>query len=337
MANQNDIDEPAGLNDLREPDDARDLDDLKLPRPKLQMKLRERLWAYQAERFPLKQTVPLLAVFSASSVVVSAELAGRAIPGPLAFLTAFLLAFTLFFQMRVADEIKDAKTDRQYRPERPIPRGIISLWFLTMIGLTSMGLTLLVAWMWGPAQIMLLGIAWAYLALMTIEFGRPRWLRARPLWYLISHMMIMPLIDLMLTGVEWAGNGGPAPGLVIFLALSFVNGCVLEIGRKIWAPSEEREGVDSYSKLWGPARAVWIWLGCVGAAAVLLVALGLVTGTVWWMGVIALGGVGAVASVAVRFRANPLYRTQQAVDLAAGLWVFVCYLVAALVPLLFGP
>lgn len=317
-------------------DDLDDLDDLDLPRPKLRMGLGERLWAYQAERFPLKQTVPLLAVFSASSVIVSAELADRPLPGVLAFVTAFVLAFTLFFQMRVADEMKDAKTDREYRPERPIPRGIISLWLLTMIGLGSMGVTFLASTLWGPGQVVLLCLVWGYLFLMTIEFGRRQWLRDRPFWYLISHMMIMPLIDLMLTGVEWWGAGGPAPGLVIFLALSFANGCVLEIGRKIWAPAEERKGVDSYSKLWGPRRAVWIWLGCVVAAAMLLVLLGLVTGTFWWLGSIAVAGVVLTAGVAARFRANPLYRTQQAVDLAAGLWVFVCYLAAALVPLIFG-
>jgi hypothetical protein len=45
----------------------------------------------------------------------------------------------------------------------------------------------------------------------------------------------------------------------MFLALSFVNGCVLEIGRKLWAPENEIAGVDTYSGLWGPRRAAAIW------------------------------------------------------------------------------
>jgi hypothetical protein len=44
----------------------------------------------------------------------------------------------------------------------------------------------------------------------------------------------------------------------MFLALSFVNGCVLEIGRKLWAPENEIAGVDTYSAL-GAARAAAIW------------------------------------------------------------------------------
>jgi hypothetical protein len=69
--------------------------------------------------------------------------------------------------------------------------------------------------------------------------------------YLLSHMAIMPLIDLLLTGIEWL-PGRAASGLWMFLALSFVNGCVLEIGRKLWAPENEIAGVDTYSGLWGP-------------------------------------------------------------------------------------
>jgi hypothetical protein len=72
-------------------------------------------------------------------------------------------------------------------------------------------------------------------------------------------MAIMPLIDLLLTGIEWVPGGGAASGLWMFLALSFVNGCVLEIGRKLWAPENEIAGVDTYSGLWGPQRAAMIW------------------------------------------------------------------------------
>jgi hypothetical protein len=68
------------------------------------------LWSYQKERFPLAKTAPLLAVFSAASICVSAELADRPMPGPGAFLAGFVIAMALFFQMRVCDECKTSPT-----------------------------------------------------------------------------------------------------------------------------------------------------------------------------------------------------------------------------------
>ena len=72
-------------------------------------------------------------------------------------------------------------------------------------------------------------------------------------------MAVMPLIDLFVTGFEWVPAGGAAPGLLLFLLLSFANGCVLEIGRKLWAPAHERAGVDSYSAVLGPGRGAAVW------------------------------------------------------------------------------
>lgn len=93
-----------------------------------------RWWIYQAERFPLVKTVPLLAMFSAASLSVSAVLAGRPVPGFGAYLIGFGLVFLLFFQLRVCDEIKDAEDDRLYRPERPIPRGLVRLREVVILG-----------------------------------------------------------------------------------------------------------------------------------------------------------------------------------------------------------
>jgi 4-hydroxybenzoate polyprenyltransferase len=95
------------------------------------------LWAYQQERFPLAKTGPLLAVFSAASICVSAILAERPLPGFGGFLAGFVIAMLLFFQMRVCDEYKDLDDDRRYRPNRPIPRGLVSLRLILGLGMAS--------------------------------------------------------------------------------------------------------------------------------------------------------------------------------------------------------
>ena len=296
------------------------------------MTLASRLWIYQSERFPLKKTVPLLAVFSASSVCVSALLADRPLPPWPAFVAGFIVALALFFQMRVCDEWKDAEHDRRNRPDRPVPRGLVTLPLLFTLaaatGLAAVGVVLA----WSSSAIWLLLLVWAYLATMTIEFGVPSWLNARPILYLLSHMAIMPLIDLALTGMEWVPGGGAASGLWLFLALSFVNGCVLEIGRKLWAPENEIEGVDSYSSLWGAKRASVVWLGCVFISFLLLVAVGNATGNFAATTILGALALAVCAAEALRYRSAPTPAAQHRMDALAGLWVFFCYAMAGFLP-----
>ena len=295
------------------------------------MSLLKALWIYQSERFPLAKTVPLLAVFSAASINVSAFLAGRDLPGLPTYLTGFALALILFFQMRVADEVKDAEDDAKYRPERPIPRGLVSLRTIVICGLATIPIAVLIAL---PASVLaLLLLTWAWLAAMTFEFGVPEWLKARPVLYLLSHMAIMPLIDLLLTGLEWRPGGGPASALWLFLALSFVNGVVLELGRKLWAPESEREGVETYSKLWGPARAATVWAAFILLAYALLLGVGHTLGLLLPMALIGGAAAAITLATAASYAKHPTPKAEKRADTMAGLWVLICYGAAGFLPL----
>jgi len=119
-----------------------------------------RLWIYQSERFPLAKTVPLLAVFSAASITVSATLANRPLPDIQAYLIGFGLVFVLFFQLRVCDEVKDLEDDRTYRPERPIPRGLVSLRLIVTLGLVTIPIAVLLALLHGYGLLWLLVAVW---------------------------------------------------------------------------------------------------------------------------------------------------------------------------------
>ena len=68
-----------------------------------------RLWIYQAERFPVLKNGLLIAVFASSGVTLSSVLAGRTLPTLAAYGCAAFVAFGLFFQLRVSDEVKDAE------------------------------------------------------------------------------------------------------------------------------------------------------------------------------------------------------------------------------------
>ena len=303
-------------------------------RSEIALPLLQRLWSYQAERIPLFRTAILLAVFSAASINVSAFLSERPLPDWTAYATAFAVSLVIFIQLRACDEYKDGPDDARYRPERPIPRGLVSLHLILGIAAALVPLAALAAFAYHPAVLVLLLIVWIWMALMTVEFFVPQWLKARPILYLTSHMAIMPLLDLFVTGVEWLPAAGqPAEALVLFLLLSFVNGCVLEIGRKIWAPDNEREGVETYSGLWGVDRAITIWMATIGLAFVLLVAVGLATGYVLFTAVAGLLMLVFAWRTALAMRRTGDARTQEKLDQVSGFWVFVCYFAAGFAPL----
>ena len=180
----------------------------------------------------------------------------------------------------------------------------------------------------------LLGVTWLYFALMSREFFTRAWLKARPVVYLFSHMLIMPLIDWFATGCDWVHAGGGMPeGLFWFLAASFCNGVVIELGRKIRAPEQEETGVETYTFLWGRPVAVSAWLtaqlatlACalvaarrIGFAVPVGCALGLL-----WAGALGLGG---------SFVRHAQEKRAKGIEAYSGVWTLALYLMLGVVPL----
>lgn len=294
----------------------------------------QRLWIYQRERFPLARTALLLAVFTAASINVSAHLAGRPLPSWPSYLVAFVVGLIFFFQLRACDEIKDAEDDRRYRPERPIPRGLVSLSLIVGLAIAAVPVAILATAALDLHLLWLLALVWSWMALMTAEFFMPDWLKARPFLYLVSHMLIMPLIDLFVTACEWLTvSGRPPAGLWLFLVLSFLNGCVLEIGRKIYAPANERTGVETYSALLGPRNATLLWSAILVAAFAFLVAVAVAIGAPWLVSAIGFIGLVTCLACGFLFLRAPYAAAQSRIDAMSGLWVLICYGAAGFAPL----
>lgn len=299
------------------------------------MSLGRRLWIYQAERFPVFRNGALIAMFSAAGVTLSAVLGGRHLPGTGAYVAALTVAVLAFFQLRVADEFKDAEEDRLYRPERPVPRGLVSLRLIAVLAATAALCQAAAGALLDARLVPLLAVVWLWMALMSAEFGVRAWLRRHQMVYMVSHMAIMPLIDFFITACEWLPSAGkPPPALVPFLLLSFANGCVIEIGRKTWAPENERIGVESYSGLWGARRAVMVWMGILAVAVVLAVAVGISGTALAWVAVGTMLAVLPAARAGMAFLRQPTPQTQAAVENGAGLWVLGSYLTVGLGPVL---
>lgn len=228
-----------------------------------------RLWVYQKERFPLVAHVPLILAFSFCAASFSARLRMNAWPAWQSVAVAFVSCLIFFLQLRIADEFKDAQEDAQWRPYRAVPRGLITLRELAAVFIAGAVVQLCLALWWGLGLSLMLLLTWCYLAAMSFEFGARKWLKAHPVTYMWTHMMIMPLIDLYASATDWIVSSPPHPpeGLIYFLAASFFNGIVIEIGRKIRVPSQEQKGVETYSSLWGCQKASIVWWLAVAVTA----------------------------------------------------------------------
>jgi 4-hydroxybenzoate polyprenyltransferase len=306
--------------------------------PGLQAALRQenRWWVYQRERFPVLAHGPLVLAFSSSAVCFSHLLRGRTDwPAWSALAVAFVTCLMFFLGLRIADEFKDIGEDTQYRPYRPVPRGLVSLRELGWVGVGAAAIQLGLAVCLAPQLTVILFGGWLYLALMSKEFFVRDWLKAHPVTYLWTHMFIMPIVDLYATACDWipSGHGLPPAGLFWFLAASFCNGIVIELGRKIRAPADEEKGVQTYSFLWGRRIAVLAWLGIMLTTATCAILASrridftipvfAATGTIFIIAVVA--GAGFLRS------SRP--GSGKRFELLAGIWTLVLYLSLGVIPL----
>jgi 4-hydroxybenzoate polyprenyltransferase len=226
-----------------------------------------RWWIYQKERFPIFAHGPLVIVFCMAVMLFSALQHGDELPGVARIAGAVISTLILFFQLRVADEFKDYSIDVKYRPHRAVPRGLVKLSELARLAYAGAAIQFLIALTIDIGLIPILIGVWAYMGLMTREFFVKDWLIKNPPVYLISHMLVMPLIAFYVSTFEWLCDGCVMPsGLGWLLLLSFCLGLVLELGRKIKVPASERTGVETYSGLWGSNIAVILWTAAVGAS-----------------------------------------------------------------------
>jgi drug/metabolite transporter superfamily protein YnfA len=228
--------------------------------PAQRASLPARLWQYHRERFPLFGHGPLIAVFGFSAIAYSrvCRNAEGFIPGTI-YAGGVFMAVSLFLLLRISDEFKDRAEDALYRPHLPVPRGLVSLKELRNLGIVTIVLQILVQGALLPTMFPIYLVVMTWLLLMRLEFFAPAWLKTRPFWYVASHMLIIPLVDVYISGLDWhLSREKPPFGLLFFFLVSYLNGVVLEIGRKIRAAEQEEH--NTYSTLLGPSKAVVLWI-----------------------------------------------------------------------------
>jgi len=286
-----------------------------------------RLWQYQKERFPLGNHGLLIAAFSFSAISLSLEIRGvKGFISSYYFIACFIYSFLFFLRLRIADEHKDAEEDKEVRPHLPVPRGLVSLKELRIVGYIAF--TIQVVLLLGffqkviPVALLAIGYEW----LMRKEFFAHEFLKKRLWLYTASHMLILPLADLVSSAFDWAMANESFPWEFLWVfALSYSNGLVLEIGRKIRHATQENPGYMTYSALLGEKKATALWLWLMAANVLIAVYIGYILfGNYMALSLLILGLLGALP--AIKFYQNASPAGSKLIEKVSGIWALGMYL-----------
>jgi hypothetical protein len=295
-----------------------------------------RFWIYQNERFPLLAHGIAISAFTFSAVSYSRICRGK--EGFIDWGDFFIGIFatvSLFFLVRIFDEFKDAEDDVKYRSYLPVPRGLISLKELKIIGWSVGLIQLLIIGVYQPTMLWLFGIVIVYLLLMGKEFFISSWLKKHQIAYITSHMFIIPLVDMYASGLDWhLDKTSPHIGLVWFFAVSYMNGLVIEFGRKLRTKENEEPGVVSYTSLYGQIGGTAIWLAILFVTMVLAIFASIYTGYGSMAMVLFPSLFSVFAIPAIRFIYRPTKRGSKLIEYGSMLWTIFMYLSLGAIPML---
>ena len=289
-----------------------------------------RFAAWASDRFPPAVGLLAAALFFDAVLIGSMDAGSRPLQVGAADLAGFVAFWSYLLALRIYDEHKDAEADRLAHPERLTVTGVMPLaqlrWVLVAALLYQGAVSL-----WFDRGVGAVTIAWlaatAWSLLMLREFFVPGWLRSHPVLYALSHSVAMPLM--VLWAVEMGTHGPVRPlsaaartGILgswvtwSFATLALAASLLFELSRKMRAPEDERDLVDSYSRLLGTGRSAAI--GCLLVGIMVTATLGISTtagGTSAALATVLAAGCAPFALFARR----PTRRRATTIEVASGL------------------
>ena len=277
-----------------------------------------RIAGYLAERFPPVVYTVLVTLFAGSAVLLARAYDPDGTMHPQVWV-AGVVVWLAFLHLRLMDEHKDYEGDCAAYPDRLLSRGVVDLPLLGRLLIVVVLLEAALAFSLGPLA---LGW-WAAMCLFTLamryEFGVGGWLSKHIVIYAITHNPVVALLAIFVlvsTGLTWNMN------LLLYVSMVSVGSLAFEVGRKIREPSEEIDGVESYSSALGRRGASWLLAGLV------VLTLGLGVLTLWPLargvaGAIAMGALwlGAAAALLMGRPGQPAKR----VELGASLLLLLSF------------
>lgn len=293
---------------------------------------RRRLKAYVDERFPLLSHGLLIVSYYSSNQFLAHVLTHPEQPMRYSIhsLMGAICVLCIFFHLRVFDEHKDFEEDSRHYPDRVLQRGVITLGDLKRLGVIAICLELLLGGLRGLPTLVSVLLTLIFSLLMLKEFFIGTWLKRHFLIYATSHMLIMPLLALTVYSFATGYYPWQAPAWFwVYACVGFFVTFNWEVSRKIRAPEQEIEGVDSYTKIFGQYGAAYMVLGIrvIDTALVALVGMHLSLSPWFFVALIALFLVCLVGFFQYRLRTNP--RTAKRMEVYAGMYIVAFDLILA--------
>jgi hypothetical protein len=283
-----------------------------------------RLAAYLRERFPVLAYGLLIFCFYSSNQFLAHALTTPGEPMRYSWNSlagAFVLA-CFFLHLRIFDDHKDYASDCRLYSDRVLQRGVITLSELKLVAAAAIAVELTLGAANGPAPFMAVLAAVAFSVLMLKEFFATEFLKRHFLLYASVHMLITPLLALVVFSFATGEFFWQAPPWYwLYSLVGFFVAFNWEISRKIRAPSEERDGVDSYTKLFGVFGAAYMVLlvRCLDTALVYVVAWRLGLSAAFYALIAAAFVVSFIGFL--KYRLDPTPKNARRMSTFAGLYI----------------
>lgn len=207
------------------------------------------------ERFEPLSHILMILMFVAAHFFV-AKASRFVILEPIQLIWVALGTTCFFFKLRCYDEIKDYEVDLAKNPNRPLPRGLIQHFDLKKAIENCIVLEIIFFASCGLPGLVAILIAIGYSLLMYREFFIGELIRPHLTTYATSHTIVTLFLSLAIFSAMgrfylWSMDHD----FYYFAFMSWLLFNIFELGRKIYQPCEEREGVPTYSNIWGKGGA----------------------------------------------------------------------------------
>ena len=169
----------------------------------------------------------------------------------------FAAIYLFFFKMRLYDEIKDYELDCEINPDRPLPRGLLTISDVKKGIISCIILEIALFIPLGTIPLIAIVVAIAYSLLMYKEFFIGKLIRPHLTTYALLHTIVTVPMGLAIfvgsTGLSY-DNLSRDNWYFVFSSWFVFN--IFEFGRKTFTSNEERNAVESYSKIFTRFGAV---------------------------------------------------------------------------------
>lgn len=177
-----------------------------------------------------------------------------------------------FLKLRFYDEIKDYELDVEIKPHRPLPRGLLTPFDMKKGIENCIVLEIIFFSACGKPGLLMILLAIGYSLLMYNEFFIPKLIRPHLTTYATSHTIVTLFLSLTIfsaLGSQWFWSMDP--DFYYFAIMNWVLFNIFELGRKTFQPDEEKDAIESYSKIWTrPGAFLLVFFQAVIASYLLL-------------------------------------------------------------------